>query len=495
MAIRRSNITYLLLAAAWITVCAWQYLEHGRVQDSARAALLNRADDISTTLSVVIRSQRRFSMVPQPRLEAALVELTDSSELISVALLNEAGEVVASAGSPIDFDPESLADRWDRWNKDSVTVATLVALGADAQDTGAATAIVRPEGEMPRGRRGFRARGGTLDEEARQERRRRREAFESSGASGETRRFRGGRSFSGRPPRMSEEEFAKLAEEKGVHYFVLDLSTESLESTVSRDRGLRLTSTAIALIAALGLAAAWRKSEQSAELRSRLARAKHTNLHLKEMNIAAAGLAHETRNPLNIIRGLAQIVSKSSDAPQEIRDASLEIAEEVDRVTARLNQFIDYSKPPEVVPSPTPIMAVVEDVIRTLESDREEKSIEIASTGPDLTIESDQSLLRQVVFNLLLNAVHAVGEGGRIEVAVERVSREEARLEIRDNGPGVPDGEVEEIFRPYFTTSEQGTGLGLTVVRQIALAQQWEIEYTPGDGGGAVFRVSGLRIL
>jgi signal transduction histidine kinase len=213
------------------------------------------------------------------------------------------------------------------------------------------------------------------------------------------------------------------------------------------------------------------------------------------MNIAAAGLAHETRNPLNIIRGLAQLVSKSDDTPQEIRDTSLEIAEEVDRVTARLNQFIDYSKPPEVVPSPTRVKAVVEDVIRTLESDCEEKGVEIAYRGPDLLIESDQSLLRQVIFNLLLNAVHAVDSGGRIEAVLERISRDEAFLEIRDNGPGVPKDAAEEIFRPYFTTSEKGTGLGLTVVRQIALAQQWEIEYTPSEEGGAVFRLSGLRAL
>ncbi len=484
-----------MLAAAWIAICVWQSFEHGRVHDSARNALFVRADDISNSLSVVIRSQRRFGMVSQPRLEAALVELTDSSELRSVALLNASGEVVASAGEPIDFDPESLADKWDRWSNDSVTVATLVALGADAQERGESTAIVRPEGEIPRGRRGFRDRDGNSDEEARQERRRRREAFQSADASDEPRRDWTGHPFSRRPPRMSEEEFAKLAEEQGVHYFILDLSTELLETAVNRDLGLRLTFAAIALVAALGLAAASRKSEQSAALRDRLARAKHTNLHLKEMNIAAAGLAHETRNPLNIIRGLAQVVSKSGDTPQEIRDTLLEIAEEVDRVTARLNQFIDYSKPPEVVPSPTRVKAVIEDVARTLESDCEENGVDIVYTGPDLTVEADESLLRQVVFNLLLNAIHAVGEGGRVEAAVERLPREEARLEIRDNGPGVREDAIDEIFRPYFTTSEEGTGLGLTVVRQIALAQQWEIEYTPGDDGGAVFRVSGLRVL
>ncbi len=72
------------------------------------------------------------------------------------------------------------------------------------------------------------------------------------------------------------------------------------------------------------------------------------NTHLKEMNLAAAGLAHETRNPLNIIRGLAQMISKQHDTPPEIRDKSRAIMDETDRVTAQLNEFINYSRPREV---------------------------------------------------------------------------------------------------------------------------------------------------
>ena len=74
-------------------------------------------------------------------------------------------------------------------------------------------------------------------------------------------------------------------------------------------------------------------------------RASELTTHLKEMNLAAAGLAHETRNPLNIIRGLAQMISKQTDAPTEIREKSRAIVDEADKVTVQLNEFINYSRP------------------------------------------------------------------------------------------------------------------------------------------------------
>ena len=80
-----------------------------------------------------------------------------------------------------------------------------------------------------------------------------------------------------------------------------------------------------------------------AELQIRLVRASELNSHLKEMNLAAAGLAHETRNPLNIIRGLAQMLSKQTDAPPDIREKTRVIMDETDKVTAQLTEFINYS--------------------------------------------------------------------------------------------------------------------------------------------------------
>src|SRR5213076_2383797 len=115
--IRRTQPVYGLLLGIWCVIVVWQVVEHGRIKEAARTALINRSRDITTTLEAVIQSQRRFGgLLYQERLESALKELVKSGELTSVALLNAAGEVVASAGAPMDFETKGAmraAERWD----------------------------------------------------------------------------------------------------------------------------------------------------------------------------------------------------------------------------------------------------------------------------------------------------------------------------------------------------------------------------------------------
>src|SRR2546427_4542626 len=184
------------------------------------------------------------------------------------------------------------------------------------------------------------------------------------------------------------------------------------------------------------------------------------------MNRAAAGLAHETRTPLTIIRGLAQMISKQTDASPEVRGRSREILEETDRVTAQLNEFINYSRPREVRRAALALGPVVSEVVRALNYDLEEKKIQLQVKSDQISIEADEQLLRQALFNLLLNAIQAVDGDGEIQVLAERRSPSEAALEVRDNGPGVPSDRRSEVFKPYFTTQKKGTGLGLAVVQR-----------------------------
>jgi len=232
-----------------------------------------------------------------------------------------------------------------------------------------------------------------------------------------------------------------------------------------------------------------RRSEQT-----RLVRASELNTHLKEMNVAAAGLAHETRNPLNIIRGLAQMISKQPETRPEIQSKSREIIEEADKVAAQLNEFINYSRPREVRRTRVPLISVINEVVRTLNYDVEEKKIRLQVKVEQLSIEADEQLLRQALFNLLLNAIQAVNGSAEIQVLAERRGTAEAALEVRDNGPGVPSDSRTEIFKPYFTTQKTGTGLGLAVVQQIVLAHGWEIECLPNHPSGAIFRITHLKV-
>lgn len=495
------------LTLLWLLVAGWQVLEHQRVRQVARTELIHRAKDISTTLGLVIHSQRRFGgLVSKERIELALKPLIRPGELHTIALLNDAEEVVASAGDPIDFDLRELVPRAEYWRPDFVALMNLVDLGTNVTseaDPRSTTIVLpsrndltglgpdRPPGPSPGGVEGFRPRfqGGGRD----------RDDGEGSGGDVEDERPRprprrgDGRFPFGRPFWMGEEEYRALVQKQGVHSFVLVLSTHSMRAVCTQDLWVRGLIGAFAAVSVVGLGLAWRNLGRTSDLEVRLARAAELNTRLKEMNLAAAGLAHETRNPLNIIRGLATLIARQGADSSEIQTRSRDIIAETDRVTAQLNEFINYSRPREVRWSAVALGDVIAEVARALGSDLEERGMTLVCTGALPTIQGDEPLVRQALFNLFLNAIQAGTRGGRIEVVSEPADSGEFRLEIRDDGPGVPEEHREEIFRPYFTTHPGGTGLGLAVVRQIVMAHGWEIRCLPNQPRGALFELSRLK--
>lgn len=523
---RRTPWVYAGILAAWALLVLWQAVEHQRVRDHARAALINRAKDISSTVGLVMRSQRRFGgIISKERLESALAALINPEELTAVALLNAAGEIVASAGGPIDLEVKGLPTG-AHWANDNVTLLNLVDLGTNvtavaAEPESSHPTLVIPRSEMftpfttnrqntdrpsffPRDRDRDRAQdanrtaAGTANTADRIAPPVPGQGPRPDAQAGSRNRQRsradGNRPPFGRPFWMSEQDFQTAIRKQGVHSFVMMLSTAPVSAIANHDLWLRALITSFASIAAAGFGLAWRGLLHSSELEVRLARAAELNSRLKEMNLAAAGLAHETKNPLNIIRGLAQVISKLEQVPEEVRFKSRDIIEETDRVTAQLNDFINYSRPREVHRANVNLNAVVADVARALTHDLEEKAIKLIVQENLPEIEADEPLLRQALFNLFLNAVQAVPRDGQIQIAATRTGAAEAALEIRDNGPGVAPEHRTEIFKPYFTTHETGTGLGLAVVQQIVLAHGWEIECLPNQPRGAVFRISHVRL-
>ncbi len=508
----RSTLVYGLLLGVWVLVVGWQAVEHLRVREEARAALVNRAKDISTTLGIVLRSQRRFGgVVSKERLEASLTELVrqEKAELNGIALLNAAGEMVASAGTGMDLQGRGAAGPTEKWNARTVTLVNPVDLGTnltyDIEGTNLPIILSRQDftnrfaatnrlGGPPR-----EPPPGTATNDNPSNFTAGPEEPPPPPPDNDTNRMRsregGFRPRFGRPRWMSEEEYQTLRQKQGVHSFVIVMSTQTLHETFDRDLWLRSIIAVLATISVIGSGLAWRSLGRSSDLQLRLVRASELNSHLREMNLAAAGLAHETRNPLNIIRGMAQMISKQNEAPVEIREKVRAIVDETDKVTAQLNEFINYSRPREVRRSKFALASVVNEVIRTLDYDVEEKKIRIETRGEPMTIEADEQLLRQALFNLVLNAIQAVGENGRIQIVTGKVSASEATVEVCDDGPGVPPERRQEIFKPYFTTNQKGTGLGLAVVQQIVHAHGWEIECLPNEPKGAVFRITHLKVI
>lgn len=493
---RRTVLVYGLLAAVWLLIILWQAQEHYRVQAYARAALRNRSRDIADTLGAFIRGLQFRGAVAGDRIQPVLNELvgaatdlTRPGEVQGVALLNAAGEPVASAGAPLNLAVREIAQEGERWSQRALTVVYPVEGASVTPDRGTNSsapillpAFTNSPREGPRGPRregrppetgeegtnGFRARPMRPQGEMRPSR-----PFWARG--------------------LNDAEYQSLIQKRELHGVALAMSTEFMRSVVKNDIWMRCMIGFFATVAALGSAFAWRALSRSSDLQLRLVRASEMNTHLREMNLAAAGLAHETRNPLNIIRGLAQMISRDETAGAG-RDKAKDIINEADKVAAQLNEFINYSKPREVRRATIGLATVLTEVARALNYDLQEKTAKLRIAGEQLSVVADEQLLRQALFNLLLNSAQAIGQGGEIEVAVEKTGPAEAKLEIRDDGPGVAPEHRTQIFKPYFTTHETGTGLGLAVVQQIVLAHGWEIECLPNTPKGAIFRILHLEI-
>jgi signal transduction histidine kinase len=497
---RNSALIYGLLFGVWILVVAWQVEEHVRVSEAAKNDLRNRSKEIANTLSAVIRALRFRGTVVQDRLEPVLNllvngrtnELVKSSELISVILLNTAGNPVVAVGET-NFDQSAFTQEGEHWGENSVTFVIPVE-GASVSEgvTNNATVVLPPfrtlTNEMRGGERDFPRPEPPPDGPPPTN------GFQNTFTNGEP----------GNPPRgsrrppwmrwMSDADFKALAATHELHGLVLAMSTENFRDVCAHDLWLRFVIIFFAGMSAVGAGLSLRNVSKTSDLQIRLVRASELNSHLKEMNLAAAGLAHETRNPLNIIRGMAQMLSKEAGAPPEIRDKARAIVDETDKVTVQLNEFINYSRPREVRRAKLALNSVVNEVVRALSYDLDEKKIQVAVKGEEISIEADEQLLRQVLFNLLLNAIQAVDAGGQIQFFAQRAGATEAFLEVRDDGPGVPPERRQEIFKPYVTSHAKGTGLGLAVVQQIVLAHGWEIECLPNEPRGAVFRITHLKL-
>jgi signal transduction histidine kinase len=293
---------------------------------------------------------------------------------------------------------------------------------------------------------------------------------------------------------LDEEAFQAFIKKRELHGLAITMSTDTIQALCQQDLWQRGIIAFFAAISAAGVGWAWRNLTKTSELQIRLVRASELNSHLREMNLAAAGLAHETRNPLNIIRGLGQMISREPSTPPEIRSKSREIVDETDKVTAQLNEFINYSRPREIRRSVIALTSLLNEVVHALNYDIEEKKIQVEVKAEPLSIEADDQLLRQVLFNLVLNAIQAMNASGRIQILAQRQGASEVSIEIRDNGPGVPADRRTEIFKPYFTTQQKGTGLGLAIVQQIVLAHGWEIECLSNEPQGAVFRITHMKL-
>jgi two-component system, NtrC family, sensor histidine kinase HydH len=217
----------------------------------------------------------------------------------------------------------------------------------------------------------------------------------------------------------------------------------------------------------------------------------------------AAGLAHEIRNPLGAIKGAAQLLvgpdgKPVSNGANDVREFLGIIVDEVNRLNRVVTQFLDYARPWKGDASEMDVNDVVKKTVQLLETQDGAGAVTVElKLGEDVPrIRGDSEQLRQVFLNLGLNAVQAMKEGGRLTIATgRRAGRRKSdfgsfvEIRFRDSGPGISREHLKNLFIPFFTTKEKGTGLGLPISQRIVTQHGGTIEVRSEVGKGSTFTV------
>jgi signal transduction histidine kinase len=204
--------------------------------------------------------------------------------------------------------------------------------------------------------------------------------------------------------------------------------------------------------------------------------------NLATMGRMVAGIAHEIRNPLSIIKTSAERLERKFG---EDEDAFSYISEEVDQLDRILTGYLNFARAEPSEFSDVPIANVVRRCLLIVEEDIKKKNIHVVNRADnsDIVVPADDKQIQQAVLNILINSCHAVDPAGTITISLEKAGPD-AVLRIKDNGCGVAERHMRDITKPFFTTKEQGSGLGLSIVEKIVTEHGGSLSIDSEAGNG-----------
>lgn len=264
-----------------------------------------------------------------------------------------------------------------------------------------------------------------------------------------------------------------ILEEKGLKKKILDLNTSFLI-----DESGKIT----------GVVAVIRDITEIKNLNEEMARHKR----LVALGKLSAGIAHEIRNPLSSIRGLAQFIFNSFSKTDERKEDLNTIIQEVDRLNKLVVQVLDFAK----LKKPNLIRFSLNDLIRKITElfkiEIKDKQIKFnLELSPDISqIQADEDQVRQILMNVIINSIQAIPKKGEIKIKTEKAllkGEPAIKLIIEDSGIGITEKDFNQIFDPFFSTKEKGSGLGLSIVYKLVEAHQGEIKVESKEGEGTKF--------
>ena len=264
-----------------------------------------------------------------------------------------------------------------------------------------------------------------------------------------------------------------ILEEKGLKKKILDLNTSFLT-----DESREIT----------GVVAVIRDITEIKNLNEEVARHKR----LVALGKLSAGIAHEIRNPLSSIRGLAQFVYNSFSMTDERKEDLNTIIQEVDRLNKLVVQVLDFAKLKKLNFTRFSLNDLIRKVTELFKLEIKGKQIKFSlEPSPDISqIQADEDQVRQILMNVIINAIQAIPKKGEIKIKIEKALLKEEpamKLIIEDSGIGIPEKDFNQIFDPFFSTKEKGSGLGLSIAYKLIEAHQGEIKVESKEGKGTKF--------
>jgi signal transduction histidine kinase len=239
-------------------------------------------------------------------------------------------------------------------------------------------------------------------------------------------------------------------------------------------------------------------SQQLEETNRQLRRAEadaRRSERLAALGQLSAGLAHEIRNPLGVIKGSAEMLSQKVEASNPLAsELAGYISSEVNRLNSLVTRFLDFARPSRLDLHSVQLSAIVDHVLESVQHQYSDAQVTVersyAPATPDVQV--DAQLCEQIFVNLITNAYEAMDGRGRLRISIAPETqnmRPGVAAIVEDSGPGVPAESREQIFNPFFTSKKEGVGLGLSIVAKIVDDHRGSIRLESPPGQGARFHV------